>query len=123
MTLEERIARLERANCRLRRTLALALVLAAAALVPRLVPRAQAGASVIDAEKLVVRDGGGKARLVLSVEKSGAGLAFLAPDGKREGFLTVAAGEVGKTTVAETGAHNPGVYLYDRAGAIAWHAP
>jgi hypothetical protein len=122
MTLEERIARLERANRRLRWGLALAFA-AGAALVPRLVPRAQASGSQIDVEKLTVRDGSGKPRLVLSVEKSGAGLAFLAPDGKREGFLTVAAGEVGKTTVAETGAHNPGVYLYDRAGTLAWHAP
>ena len=120
MTLEERIARLERANRRLRWTVALALAVGAALVV---LPRAQADDGVVDARKVVVRDGGGKARLVLSVEKSGAGLAFLAPDGKREGFFTVAAGEVGKTTVAETGAHNPGVYLYDRSGAIAWHAP
>jgi hypothetical protein len=41
-----------------------------------LVPRAHADDGVVDARKIVVRDAGGKARLRIDVEKSGAGLAL-----------------------------------------------
>jgi hypothetical protein len=101
---------------------ALLLVLAAL-LCGTWIGRAHAEDGVVDARKILLRDASGKVRLQISVEKSGAGLSFLAPDGRREGFLTVAAGEVGKTTVAETGTHNTGLYLYDAKGAVAWHAP
>ncbi len=125
--LEARLTRLERQNRRLRLCAVFALGAALGALGLRAVPEARAlnniEAGTIDANRVIIRDQGNRPRLILGVEKQGAGLTFLEPNGRTHAFLNISSGELGRTVIEENGAHTPGIYLYDRKGTLSWHAP
>src|SRR5688572_23354609 len=122
--LESRLKRLERDNRRWKWCAMAALCLTVGL---RLSPEARAltdvEAGTVDANRVIIRDRGNRPRLILGVEKQGAGLTFLGPNGRTHAFLTVSSGELGRTVIEESGAHTPGVYLYDRKGTLTWHAP
>jgi len=125
--LATRLNRLERQNRRLRLSVALALGVSLAAFGVAVTPAARAlgprEATTLEASRLVIRDRANRPRLILGVEAQGAGLTFIEPSGRTQAFLNVTSGELGRTVVEESGAHTPGVYLYDRKGKLAWHAP
>jgi hypothetical protein len=128
-SLEDRLARLERQNRRLRAACGFAVLLALGAVAAHArLPAARAErplieASTLDASRLVIRDQAGRPRLILGVEKQGPGITFLEANGRTHAFLNVTSGELGRTVLEESGAHTPGLYLYDRKGTLAWHAP
>jgi hypothetical protein len=125
VSVEQRLSRLERQNRRLLLFGCLALVFALGIWLYRDAHAALpvVEASTLDASRLIIRDGAGRPRLILGVEKHGAGLTFLEPNGRTHAFLNVTSGELGRTVIEESGAHTPGLYLYDRKGQLAWHAP
>lgn len=90
MTLEDRIARLEKENLKQRRTSRfLALFLAAALGMIGAAP----GNQTLEAEKILIKDSDGRVRIFLGIGENGPTLEFRTPDQKTE--LTLRAGEAG----------------------------
>ncbi len=90
MTLEDRIARLEKENLKQRRTSRfLALCFATALGMIGAAP----GNQTLEADKILIKDSNGRVRIFLGISGNGPVLEFRTPDQKTE--LTLRAGEAG----------------------------